>query len=356
MNPVSRILFLTDARSSAWSATCLLAGALPLERFRATVATVGPAADAAARDELMHAAPHATLTTLDGKVESDADCWKDMDELRAKLLLFCERAKPDLIQTTQLSLGKLAWTGPRIVTATHDVLAWSRITGRTPKIDLVKYRAEVKAGLAAANVVVAPSAFMARELERHYKLADSVRVIRHGTTPASRATSERGLIGIACGSFDDPAQHLDLLVAIASRLPGPIGIVGDAPRSLPKPLVALGKPPRRELLALMAGAKLYIGLSKYDPVGLPAAEAQAAGARLVLLDTPMHRELWSGVADLVHDAESLANAIRRGAAAPKAPRPALPKHSIANTAATYVRLYEELLTVEQPPQQQQQAA
>ncbi|MEZ0227946.1 MAG: hypothetical protein ACAI25_04925, partial [Planctomycetota bacterium] len=154
---MKRILFVTDARSSAWTATCLLAGALPLDRFRATVATVGQAADAMARDELMHAAPHATLTTLDGRVESDSECWKDMEELRAKLVLFCERSKPDLIHTTQMCLGKLAWSGPRVVTATHDLLAWSRITGKVPKADLVKYRAEIKAGLAAASVVVAPS-------------------------------------------------------------------------------------------------------------------------------------------------------------------------------------------------------
>lgn len=342
MNAVSRILFVTDTRPSAWSAVCLLAGALPLERFRATVATIGAAADSAARDELMHAAPHATLTTLDGRSENESDCWKEMEELRAKLGLFCERSKPDIIHTTQLSLGKLPWSGPRVVTAVHDLLAWSRITGKAPAADLAKYKAEAKAGLAAASVVVAPSAFMARELERHYKLSDAVRVIRHGAPPP-RATSERNLVAIACGDFEDPAQHLDLLVAAAGRLPGPVGIVGKAPKSLPKPLVVLGQPPRREDLALMAGAKIYIGLSRYDPVGLRIADAQAAGARLVLLDTPVHRELWSGAADLVHDAESLVTAVRKAAAAPRLPRQAVPRHSIANTAASYVRLYEELL-------------
>jgi hypothetical protein len=102
----------------------------------------------------------------------------------------------------------------------------------------------------------------------------------------------------------------------------------------------------------MAGARVSIGLAKYDPVGLRIADAQAAGARLVLLDSPVHRELWSSVADLVHDAESLSNAVTRAAAAPRLPRPDVPRHSIGATAQAYVRLYEELLSA---PQQQQAA-
>jgi len=103
MTSVSRILFVTDASSSAWPAVCLLAGALPLERYRATVATVGAAPSAAARDDLMLLAPHASLTALD---------------LRDKLDLFCDRARPDVIHTTELALGDLAWSGPRVVSAT----------------------------------------------------------------------------------------------------------------------------------------------------------------------------------------------------------------------------------------------
>jgi hypothetical protein len=349
MNAIARLLFVTDAGRHSWQAVSSLVGALPLERFRTTVAVVGPAPSSRARDELVQLAPHATLTLLDGPVETEGDRWEELEALRAKLLLFCERSRPDVIHTTQLCLGKLASSGPRVVTATHDLLAWSRVTGRTPPASLDRYKAEAKAGLDAANVVVAPSAFAARQLERHYELADSVRVIRHGTTPALRATSERGLVGLACGDLGDPAEHLDLLVQAASRLPGPVGVIGETAQELPKPLVALGTPAQKERLALMAGARIYIGLSRYDPAGLRVAEAQAAGARLVLLDTPMHRELWAGAADLVHDADSLANAVRRAAAAPRAPRPTVPRLAITSTAAAYVRLYEELLSAEAPP-------
>jgi len=340
---MKRILFVTDARSTAFPAMSLLAGALPLERYRTTIAVVGPSPGHALRDDLAHAAPHATLTLLDGALETDEGCWDKIDELRGKLILFCERSRPDLIHTTQLSLARLPWEGPRVVTATHDLLTWTRITNRTPGVDLTRYRAEVKSGLEAASVVVAPSAFVARELERNYGLGDAARVIRHGTVPAPRAVAERGLLGIACGDMDAPEDRLDLLSAVAGRLPGKIGIVGSTPRTLPAGLVALGKPSGKDLFALMSGAKIYLGLSRYDPVGLEVAAAQAVGARLILLDTPIHRELWSGAAELVHDPESLANAIRRAAAAPRPPRPAVPRHPITTTAAAYVRLYDELL-------------
>ncbi len=344
MNAVSRILFVTDATSSAWTGICLLAGALPLERFRATIAAVGPAPSAAARSELMQLAPHATLTLLDGALETEPDPWKGVEEVRSKLLLFCERTRPDLIHATQLCLGKLAWTGPRVLTATHDLLAWGRAVQRTPAGDLARYRSEVKAGLEAASVVAAPSAFMARELERQYELEDAVRVIRHGTQAAPRGGTERGLLGVACGDQGDPSERLELLVSIAPKLPGPIGIAGETPRTLPRPLVALGKPSRKELLALVAGARIFVSLSRYDPLGIHVLDAQAAGARLVLLDTPRNRELWSGAADLVHDSESLAGAIRRAAAAPRLKRPEIPRYPIASTAAAYVRLYEEVLS------------
>jgi hypothetical protein len=344
MNAVARILFVTDASSSAWTGICLLAGALPLERFRATIAAVGPAPSAAARSELMQLAPHATLTLLDGALETERDPWQGVEEVRSKLLLFCERTRPDLIHATQLCLGKLAWTGPRVLTATHDLLAWGRAVQRTPACDLARYRSEVKAGLETASVVAAPSAFLARELERHHELKDAVRVIRHGTQAAPRGGTERGLLGVACGDLDDSSERLDLLASIAPKLPGPIGIAGEA-RSLPKPLVALGKPSRKELLALMAGARIFVSLSRYDPLGVHVLDAQAAGARLVLLDTAPNRELWSGAADLVHDAESLAGAIRRAAAAPRLKRPEIPRYAIASTAAAYVRLYEEVLSI-----------
>jgi hypothetical protein len=351
-----RLLLVTSARGAPWSSACLLAGALPLDRFRPTLAVVGTPPDALARNELNQLAPNAAVTILEGPLETDRDAWTTMEELRAKLRLLCEQLRPDVVHVSQLSLGRLACAAPRVVTAVHDLASFCRATGKTlagsggtdGAIDVARYKAEVKAGLAGASVVVAPSAFMARELERHYKLDDGVRVIRHGAHAASRAVTERGLVAVACGAsglHDDASHRIDLLTPIAAGLPGHVGVVGEPPgRALPAPLVNLGRPGRRELTALMAGARVFIGLARYDPTAQVVADAQATGARLVLLDNPTYRELWTGAADLVHDAESLATAVRRAAAAPRQPRPAAPRYAISQTAAAYTRLYEELLS------------
>ena len=58
----------------------------------------------------------------------------------------------------------------------------------------------------------------------------------------------------------------------------------------------LGELPRRELLALMARAGIYVAPAVYEPFGLAVLEAAGAGCALVLSDLPSFRELWSDAA------------------------------------------------------------
>jgi len=336
------VLFVTATRGSAWESTCLLAGALPQGRFQATVGAL-EMPDALARAELLEVAPHANLAILEGR--DDADFVLALEPACAKLLLLCERARPALVQVNELALGRLPLSVPVVVQAASDALSSSHATGKRPAGDVERYRSRAREALLAASVVVAPSAARAREVERTFSLADGVRVIREGVPAPSRSAADRGLCAIACSSEEDPDHHVELLSQIASRLPGPVGIVAPRDgRTLPPPLVSLVGLSRRDLLALMAGTKVFVGLSRHDPRGLTAALANASGARLVLLDTPAHRELWPGRAELARDATSLARAIARAHAAPKLPRPPAPRYAIGETAAAYARLYEEVVS------------
>jgi glycosyltransferase involved in cell wall biosynthesis len=63
----------------------------------------------------------------------------------------------------------------------------------------------------------------------------------------------------------------------------------------------------------MAGSGIFVSPSLYEPFGLAALEAAAAGTPLVLADIPTYRELWSDAAVFFppRDAGALAEAVNR---------------------------------------------
>lgn len=337
------IVLASPTSGASWTFTVLLAGALPLDRFRVTVAAIGPAPDREARHELAQLAPHATLAVLEGPGDAEPEPWTALDETRGRLRLLCERVKPRLLHTNHVLVGPGECGVRSVATVADDLAARARVLGPRPGgPDLSRFRAEAKERLLRADVVVAPSAWSACEHERAYKLPAAVRVIRAGVAAAPRSVVERGLAAVAIGPLEDPGRHFDWLLAVAARMPGPVGIVGPKARSLPHPLEALGPLGHRDRVALLGGTRVFLGLARFDPYGLEAAEAEAAGARLVLVDTPTHRELFRSTAELVRDAESLALATGRAFAAPRLARPTTPHHAIGQTAAAYARLFEEL--------------
>jgi glycosyltransferase involved in cell wall biosynthesis len=78
-------------------------------------------------------------------------------------------------------------------------------------------------------------------------------------------------------------------------------------------LDVLGDLPRPALLALMRRAGIFVSPALYEPFGLTALEAGAAGCALVLSDIPTFRELWDGAAVFVdpRDPEGIGHALAR---------------------------------------------
>ncbi|MFL6416371.1 MAG: glycosyltransferase, partial [Bryobacteraceae bacterium] len=168
-----------------------------------------------------------------------------------------------------------------------------------PDPEWAEYRRRVTAGLLACDAIVAPSEFMAREIEREYGVGgEKIRIIHNFSArqPVSRRDKEPFLL--AAGRVWDAAKNFALLEKIAPSLEWPVKLAGKnkgESRSA-DPLQRLGHVTTAELLDLMARASVFVHPAFYEPFGLSVLDAARSGCCLVLADTSSLRELWGDAA------------------------------------------------------------
>lgn len=187
-----------------------------------------------------------------------------------------------------------------------------------------------RAALKAARVIT-DSEFSRREIEKHYGLrSDRIDVIPPGVTArhSTRATRRERLV-LYAGSLFNRRRLPDLIAAFArasSGLPDArLVIVGDDRTWPPQDLGALatahGVADRTdlksyvtddELASLYARAAVFAFLSEYEGFGLTPLEALAANVPILVLDTPVAREVYGDAAVYVArgDIERTAGTLR----------------------------------------------
>jgi glycosyltransferase involved in cell wall biosynthesis len=182
-----------------------------------------------------------------------------------------------------------------------------------------EYRRRVRAGLAAADDVVAPTRAMLDALRRHPLLPLRGRVIPNGIVP-ERYLRDRKAPLVACvGRVWDEAKHVAAVDRVAAELPWRVCVAGDLRdpvTGLERPLhhvEALGAVPHERVVALLAEASIYVHPARYEPFGLSVLEAAASGCALVLADLDSLRETWGDAALYVDpdDDGALRQALRR---------------------------------------------
>ena len=191
-------------------------------------------------------------------------------------------------------------------------------------------------GRAAANagVVFTDSEFSRRELETRLHVdSRRIRVIPPGvSTTISRQprSASREPLVLYVGSLFNRRRLPDLIAAFAratSDMPSArLAIVGADRTWPPQDLRAAAEAcgvaakidlrnyvPDRELADLYARASVFGFLSEYEGFGLTPLEALAAGVPIVVLDTPIAREVYGDAAEYVaiEDEPGTAAALRR---------------------------------------------
>jgi glycosyltransferase involved in cell wall biosynthesis len=333
---VDRILLTTDTVGGVWTYALDLAGSLGEIGVETVLVTMGPPPCDAQR---------AAVASLAGVtlVETDAALdWlaRDPDTIASAAHRIGAVAHAHGVDVVQLNAPALAAGidfGMPVVVVAHSCLAswWDAVeTGPLPE-DFAWRDALTRAGLLAADVVVAPSHGFAAAVRRVHQLPATPRVVHNGRAPLLASQRPQASHAFTAGRLWDRGKDLDTLDRAAALGPpilaaGPlVGPGGDTGRF--DHLTCLGTLDAATLGERLAMRPVFVSAALYEPFGLAVLEAAQAGCALVLSDIATFRELWSDAAIFVapRDAEGFAAAIedllahpaeraRRGAQAAKA--------------------------------------
>ncbi len=277
------------------------------------------------------------------------------------------RDRPDVLFAPGYT-APLACPAP-VALAVHDVSYFAHPEWFTAREGL--RRRQITAWAARrAHVVLAPSAFSAREIVRFTGVPESrVRVVYLGVREATASSLGRRPSVLFVGSLFQ-RRRIDVVIDAFARIAGRhpeahLDIVGEN-RTRPRvdyaaQVAALGLGARvnvrhwvddESLTALYGQATAFAFLSEYEGFGFTPLEALAHGAVPVVLDTPVAREIYGDAAARIADGpdlvERLAAELDRllsdpGARTPYliAAAPVLASYRWADTAARTWRALEE---------------
>jgi hypothetical protein len=212
----------------------------------------------------------------------------------------------DLIQLSTPALAAGTGFGLPVVALQHGCAAtwWDAVHGgrRPPGIDA---QADlVRAGLDAAEVVVAPTAAFAEATRRVYQLEQAPRVVHNGRSPLPPPRLAPRDFVFTAGRLWDEGKNLDMLDAAAGHIPVPVRAAGpiegpSGAKILFDNIHCLGDLEAEDLAAWLSARPVFVSAALYEPFGLAVLEAASAGCPLILSDIPAFRELWEEVAIFV---------------------------------------------------------
>jgi glycosyltransferase involved in cell wall biosynthesis len=217
-------------------------------------------------------------------------------------------------QAAGLPIGTLP-----VVCASHSCMAtWWRAVRRTALPADWHWRASTEArGLAAADLVIAPSAAHAAALRAVYGPLPKLRVVANATT-LEAGGGPREPYAFAAGRWWDEAKGAAVLDAAAAASPWPIAAAGatEGPTGQSHRFAGvnpLGPLPPEAVEEHVRHAGVFVSPSLYEPFGLGVLEAARCGCPLVLSDIDTFRGLWDGAALFTPagDGAALAAAIGR---------------------------------------------
>jgi len=355
---MTRVLMTADTIGGVWTYACELVAALAAHGVEVTLAAMGGALSPA---QAHRAAALPNLDVIESRfaLEWMPEPWHDVDAAGHWLLELAARVAPDVVHINGYAHAALPFAAPVVVVAHSCVWTWMRaVHHRDPGPAWAEYGRRVTAGLAAADIVVAPTAALLRGIVSAYGVSLRSRVIPNAcAAPAWRPGTKTPIV-LSAGRLWDEAKGLADLVACAPRVAWPIAVAGPTaapgePEALhPRGVHLLGALAANQLAAWMAHASIYALPARYEPFGLSVLEAALAGCTLVIGDVPTLREVWGDAAIFVPpgDPDALGftlntlirDPLARGASAARSRARAL-SFTPVRMAAAYHALYDEVI-------------
>lgn len=292
-----KVLMTTDTIGGVWAYALELARGLGERGVEVALATMGAPINELQRDKVDRI-PGLRVFESHHKLEWMEDPWRDVEKAGEWLLNLESRICPDLVHLNGYVHGSLPWSAPTVVVGHSCVLSWWQAVKKEPAPEAwERYHAEVAAGLAAADLVVTPSAAMLAELARHYGALPCTRIIANGRDAGLFRPTAKEKMCFTAGRLWDEAKNLEAVERIAPRLPWPVYVAGDnhhpeGDEIRPHNTRLLGRLSQRALAAWLGRSSIYVLPARYEPFGLSVLEAALAGCALVLGDIPSLRETW----------------------------------------------------------------
>jgi glycogen synthase len=300
-----RVLMTADPIGGVWSYAVELCGALAKDGTLVSLATLGGIPSAAQQEQLARLS-NVTLFPAAFRLEWMPDPWSDLARAGEWLLSLEKALRPDIIHLNHLVHADLPWRAPVLSVGHSCVLSWwSAVRGTPVPPDWAQYRRQVTRSLRAAQCVVAPTAAILGELERHYGPFHSGKVIHNGRDHRHFGAAEKERFVLSAGRMWDPAKNIAALAAIAPAVSAPIVIAGELESPYGRAAYApsmtmLGHLEAEHLARWYGRAAVYALPARYEPFGLTALEAALSGCALVLGDIDTLREVWGPAARYVH--------------------------------------------------------
>jgi len=327
------VLVTADALAGAWTYTRELVTGLVTRGVRVTLVSFGeiPLPEQTTWMDHLHGLDYRpTGFRLEWMQEAE----EDFPESSAFLTALVQELRPDVLHLNQFGYGNLPVDVPRVVMANGDMITWTEaVRDRTPRAltaperrPLKWYRDTILRGIAGADAVVAPSAWMLDRVRSCYTRPQREEVIYPGRNPIffNPYVSKDDCV-LAVGRLVDASKQVSLLTQHVH--PVPVCIVG-AEQTVPVPRIPIradvkvatdqtsvairGPQTEAQLRALYSRASIYAATARYEPLGMPALEAAFSRCAIVANDIPSHREVWGDAALYfrTNDAASLAESIR----------------------------------------------
>ena len=296
-----RILMSSDAVGGVWTFSLELARGLRPYGIEVVLATMGASPSTEQRREAAQL-DNITLCESSFRLEWMEDPWDDLRRAGAWLLSLEARLQPDQIHLNGYVHAALSWQAPCLVTAHSCVLSWWAMVKRSVLPErFLRYRNEVAQGLAAADMVAAPTWTMLQSLQSNYLPLPRTRVIPNARSPEMFNPAAKEAYILSVGRIWDEAKNLAAVAQAAPFLPWPVYVAGEQEHpelagGTFENVSLLGNLPSRQLAGWFERGSVYALPARYEPFGLTVLEAAICRCALVLGDIESLRELWDGAA------------------------------------------------------------
>jgi glycosyltransferase involved in cell wall biosynthesis len=301
-----KILMTADTVGGVWTYAIELMRSLPDVEF--VLATMGRRATSDQRGEVPG---NARIVETEYKLEWQDDPWDDVRRAGDWLLDLERHEAPAVVHLNGFVHGALPFRAPKLVVGHSCVTSWWRaVKDENAPAEWDTYRERVAHGLAAADLVAAPSAWMLGTLYDNYRFTASSRLIYNGRAFQPPTAHPRAPTVFAAGRMWDEAKNLRAVVEAAPHIHASIRIAGDGGAAAPN-VQHLGRLDERAVRQAFADASIYLFPALYEPFGLSILEAAISGCALVLGDIPSLREIWDDAAIFVppRDAREIARSV-----------------------------------------------